>query len=198
MADPAPEQALAAITRELSERGRRFALVGGLAVSVRAEVRFTRDVDVAVLVSDDADAEQLIYELRQRGYQALATVEHETQHRLSTVRLLGSDGVKVDLIFATSGIEPEIIDGATSVEVAAAGSIPVAAAEELVAMKVLSMTDVRLQDRLDAQRILQLVPELDLARVRADLVRIGERGFDRGQDLNSKFDALLRAVGIPS
>jgi hypothetical protein len=45
MTDPAPERALAAIARELTERGRRFALVGGLAVSVRAEVRFTRDVD---------------------------------------------------------------------------------------------------------------------------------------------------------
>jgi predicted nucleotidyltransferase len=47
MAEPAPELALAAIARELSERGRRFALVGGLAVSVRSEVRFTRDVDIA-------------------------------------------------------------------------------------------------------------------------------------------------------
>ena len=39
MAEPAPELALAAICGELVRLGRRFALVGGLAVSVRAEVR---------------------------------------------------------------------------------------------------------------------------------------------------------------
>lgn len=35
------------------------ALVGGLAVSVRTEPRFTRDVDLAVGVVDDAEAETL-------------------------------------------------------------------------------------------------------------------------------------------
>lgn len=198
MIEPAPERALAAIARELVDRGRRFALVGGLAVSVRAEVRFTRDVDVAVVVADDKDAEQLVYELRQCGYNPVASVEHETKHRLSTVRLLGRAGVKIYLLFASSGIEPEIVVGATPVDVAAAGFIPVASAEELVAMKVLSMTDVRLQDRLDAQRLLQLVPDLNLTRVRADLKCIAERGFDRGQDLTAKLNSLLRTVGMQS
>jgi hypothetical protein len=45
----------------LRPRGKRFALVGGLAVSVRAEVRFTRDVDLAVAVSSDAEAESLVH-----------------------------------------------------------------------------------------------------------------------------------------
>ncbi len=196
MADPAPERALAAIARELSERGRRFALVGGLAVSVRSEIRFTRDVDIAVGVADDADAEQLIYQLGQRGYRALASVEHETAHRLSTVRLLGTDSIRIDLLFASSGIESEIVERANAVEIATAGFVPVAAAEELLAMKVLSMTDMRLQDRLDAQRLLQLVSGLDLERVRADLRIISERGFDRQQDLTAKLDSLLAIVGI--
>jgi hypothetical protein len=65
-------------------------------------------------------------------------------------------------------------------------------------MKVLSMTDVRLQDRLDAQRLLQLVPDLNLPRVRADLKCIAERGFDRGQDLTAKLNSILRTVGMPS
>jgi hypothetical protein len=60
MAEPAPELALAAICRELVRLEHRFALVGGLAVSVRAEVRFTRDVDLVVLVAGDSEAESLI------------------------------------------------------------------------------------------------------------------------------------------
>lgn len=195
MAEPAPEQALAAICKELVDRGRRFALVGGLAVSVRAEVRFTRDVDLVVLVEDDSEAESLIYELRSAGYSAIASVEHDTRHRLSTVRLMSPLGVKVDLLFASSGIERQIVDRATPVDFGAAGAVPVANAEELLAMKVLSMTDTRLQDRIDAQRLLQFAPELDLSIVRDHLARITERGYAREQDLEAKLAAVLRDVG---
>jgi len=37
MPDPAPEVALRTICSELAARGRQFALVGGLAISMRAE-----------------------------------------------------------------------------------------------------------------------------------------------------------------
>jgi hypothetical protein len=40
----------------LQDRKRPFALVGGLAVSVRVEPRFTRDIDLAVAVANDANA----------------------------------------------------------------------------------------------------------------------------------------------
>jgi hypothetical protein len=195
MAEPAPELALADVCRALVLCGRRFALVGGLAVSVRAEVRFTRDVDLVVLVADDAEAESLIYELRSAGYSAVASVEHETRHRLSTVRLMSPSGVKVDLLFASSGIEQEIVDGATPIDLGSAGIIPVASAEELLAMKILSMTDTRLQDRIDAQQLLQFTPELDLSVVRERLNRITERGYAREQDLPAKLASVLRSVG---
>lgn len=194
-AEPAPELALAAICSELAQRGCRFALVGGLAVSVRAEVRFTRDVDLVVLVADDAEAESLTYHLRSAGYSAVASVEHETQHRLSTVRLMSPSGVKVDLLFASSGIEPEIVGRATPIDLGSAGRVPVAGAEELLAMKVLSMTDTRLQDRIDAQRLLQFTPDLSLDRVREHLSRIKARGYAREQDLEAKLALVLRDVG---
>ena len=194
-AEPAPELALAAICSELVRLGRRFALVGGLAVSVRAEVRFTRDVDIVVLVADDPDAESLTYHLRTAGYSAVASVEHETRHRLSTVRLMSPSGVKVDLLFASSGIETEIVNRATLIDFAGAGAVPVANAEELLAMKVLSMTDLRLQDRIDAQRLLQFTPELDLSLVREHLARITARGYAREQDLGAKLTLVLEDVG---
>lgn len=78
MGEAAPELALAQICSELVRLGRRFALVGGLAVSVRAEVRFTRDVDIVVVVADDSEAESLTYDLRSAGYSAVAAIEHET------------------------------------------------------------------------------------------------------------------------
>jgi hypothetical protein len=189
----APDEALASAAELLTRLGRRFAVVGGLAVSVRGEVRFTRDVDLAVLVEDDRDAEQLVFQLRDAGYAPIATVEHTRTGRLATARLASPTGIVVDLLFASSGIEPEIVDRATPIELALAGALPVAAAEELVAMKVLSMSESRLQDRLDAQRLLQHA-EVDLDRVRLNLRLIAERRCDRDQDLEAKLELVLRAV----
>jgi hypothetical protein len=184
------ERAIAAIASDLAALGHRFALVGGLAVSVRAEVRFTRDVDVAALVPDDRKAEALVLGLRGRGYRAVATVEHESQKRLSTARLLSALGVKVDLLFASSGIEDEVVSRATSVHFPGVGDIPVARVEELLALKILSMSESRLQDRIDARDLLRFNPGMDMGAVRGNLREIRERGYHRGQDLDQKLASV--------
>lgn len=46
------------IAADLERRHRQRAPVSGFAVSTRAESRFTRNIDVAVLVDDDADSEE--------------------------------------------------------------------------------------------------------------------------------------------
>lgn len=91
----------------LSDCGRQFALVGGLAVSMRSEPRFTKDVDLAVSVADDADAEQVVHSLLQIGYSVLASLEQIATGRLATIRLRppveGSE-IVVDLLFASCEI----------------------------------------------------------------------------------------------
>ena len=79
------ERSLRQVALDLESLDRRFAVVGGLAVSIRsdqiraepsrAEPSLTRDVDVALSVVDDADAEYVINALRGRGYEVLAIVE---------------------------------------------------------------------------------------------------------------------------
>jgi predicted nucleotidyltransferase len=187
-----PGQALIDIAGALAAAGRDFALVGGLAVSVRAEVRFTQDVDIAVAVDSDDDAERLVFDLGRAGYSPIASVEHETQKRLATIRLASPSGITVDLMLASCGIEREVIDRAPVVPLPGVGSIRIARAEELLAMKVLSMTERRLQDRLDALNLVLFNPGLRLDDVRDSLALITERGFDRGQDLAAKLDEVLR------
>lgn len=101
----------------------------------------------------------------------------------------------MDLLCASSGIEAEIVERATTVEIAGVGPVPVAAPEELLAMALLSMTDRRLQDRIDARNLLLANPDLDLTRVRVVLRLISDRGFDGGEPLLSKLDAVLAEVG---
>jgi hypothetical protein len=51
MTEPSLEAALAHVTSELRRRGQSFALVGGLGVSIRGEVRFTRDQDLEAVLA---------------------------------------------------------------------------------------------------------------------------------------------------
>ncbi len=192
MADPS--LGLAGICECLRGQGRRFALVGGLAVSLRAEVRFTRDIDIATMVQDDADAEQLVFVMTQAGYRVVATVEHETQACLATTRLRSSEGFAIDLLFASTGIEAEIVERATSVSMPLMGELPVARSEELLAMKLLSMDRHRLQDRIDAQNLLRFNPDIDFAVVRDNLDLITKRGFHRNRDLVALLDEVSGEV----
>ncbi|MCG8423170.1 MAG: nucleotidyl transferase AbiEii/AbiGii toxin family protein [Proteobacteria bacterium] len=192
MTDPA--RGLTAICKFLHHQGRRFALVGGLAVSLRAEIRFTRDIDLAISVEDDADAEQLVFAIARSGYQVVTTVEHKTQNRLATARLRSQEGFAIDLLFASTGIESEIVARATVVAMPTMGSVPVARSEELLAMKILSMDHLRLQDRIDAQNLLRFNPELDLTVVRDNLRLVIERGFHRDRDLISLLDEVLDEI----
>lgn len=116
-------QAIARVAADVSAR--RWALIGGLAVSARAEPRTTRDVDIAVAVDDDADAEAIVSELLRQGYSLEGAVEQLETGRLATVRLLppgaSSTSVIVDLLFASSGIEPEIVAGATVLAILPSG-----------------------------------------------------------------------------
>lgn len=81
------ERALHRAAAELEEATVPCALVGGLAVSARAEPRTTRDVDLAVSVPGDDQAEQLIFHLQGRGYVVRALLEQERTGRIATVRL---------------------------------------------------------------------------------------------------------------
>ena len=173
----------------------RFALAGGLAVAVRGEPRFTADVDLVVAVANDRAMEALVFQLRDAGFRVVALVEHEARGRLSTARLASPLGPVIDLIAATCGIEAEIVERATDVVIPGIGPLAVARAEELLAMKVLSMTDRRPQDRMDAIGIvLVTADQLDLDVVVDNLRRITDRGYHRDQDLVRKLDDALAAA----
>jgi hypothetical protein len=199
MTDSSPERTLGRVAEDLARRGQRFALVGGMAVSIRSEVRFTRDVDLAVSIASDAATEELVRDLTTMGYLEIAIVEHTTRDRLATVRLRSPTSFVVDLLTASSGIEGEVVERAEPLFIEGAGTVPVARCEELLALKILSMTDAPPQDRMDARSLLASNPGLDLAAVRELLALITTRSFHRGQDLTAKLDGLVTPgrAGLP-
>lgn len=185
------KDALGHAAGELRRQGTKFALVGGLAVSVRGKVRTTRDVDLAIAVSNDAETEALVLNLAPSGYRVLSILEQEVHARLATVRLTSPLGVVVDLLAASCGIESEIVAAATSTEFRGIGAIPVARAEDLLAMKLLSAREGRARDWDDARGLIEENAELDLALVRQRLNLITARGFARKEDLAARLEKLL-------
>lgn len=171
----------------LREEGVSFALVGGLAVSIRTEPRFTRDADLAVSVRSDADAKAVVHRLSARGWQVLAKVEQEATARLATVRLARSGDAQepiADLLFASSGIETEIIASADHVEALPNLTIAVASTAHLIALKVLSRDDERRpQDLVDFRALLRVATNHEVARAGEALALITARGYNRNRDL---------------
>ena len=193
------ESALRQICADLTENGHAFALVGGLAVSARTEPRFTRDADIAVAVASDAEAEALVRNLRSTGYEVEAVVEQQAMGRLATARLTRSSTAPViDLLFASSGIEPEVVAAADAVELLPQLHLRVATTGHLIALKILARDDVnRPQDLGDLRALLRVASAVDVARARAALALIAERGYHRGRDLAADFEALLRTPREP-
>ena len=170
----------------LDRAGAKYALVGGLAVSVRAEPRFTRDADLAIAVSNDAEAEALVHSLVQEGYRTGMTVEQEATGRLASVRLtpdVDPESSFVDLLFASSSIEPEVVAGASLMEVVPDLFVPVAALGHLIAMKALSEAPERFQDSADLVSLLRSASSDDLVIAADAIALIQSRGANRGKDL---------------
>jgi predicted nucleotidyltransferase len=187
------ERALRQAAEDLTRHGRRWALVGGFAVSARAVPRFTSDVDMAVAVDDDSAAERLVRDLLGNGYTLSATVEHDNG-RLATARLgrdVGGVHIIVDLLFASSGIESEIADAAEIIEIAPGLTLPVARTGHLIALKLLARDDdSRPQDLADLRALRRVASSEDMATASAAVQLIMDRGFNRERDLNSSLKEL--------
>lgn len=178
------EDAVQRAVGDLGAIGASYALVGGLAISIRTEPRFTRDVDCAVAVRDDAAAERIVSALLARGYRPAARIEQESVRRLATMRLLipADPGVTVDLLFASSGIETEIVRDAEELGVLPGIRCKVARIGDLIALKVLARDDERRpQDRGDLAALVREASDDEIARARESVARIVQRGFARGK-----------------
>lgn len=125
----------------------------------------------------------------------LASVEQDAVDRLPTARLAprggGEAGAIVDLLFACSGVEPEIVAAAETIEVLPALFMRVARTGHLIALKLLARDDeTRPQDAGDL-RALAAVADAEDFRLAADAVAlIEDRGYHRDRDLVAALASL--------
>jgi len=163
-------------------------------------LRTTQDVDIAVAVSGDQEAESIARALMSRGYQLETEIDQAATGRLATLRLISPhlpDGMPaeesplVDLLFASSGIEPELVAAADRIDVLEGAVLPTARIPHLIAMKVLSETDERLQDRIDLKHLVEAATNPELGEVPELLSLIENRGYGRQKNLPQVFSRFL-------
>lgn len=181
------------IAGDLDVLGYGWALVGGLAVSVRSVPRFTADVDLVVAVTDDTQTVALARSLRDRGWLIDTLIEQDRMKRLATVRLRGEEDTTpvVDLLFASSGVELEIVAGADTIDVFPGHPVHVASVGHLIALKLLARDDTRPLDDADLTALLDVAEPRDLHTARDAIGLITMRGFSRGRDLQEALANLL-------
>ena len=179
-------QVLSALRRENVEG----CIVGGLAVSARCDPRFTRDIDIAVVVDTDEHAETLVRALSLHGLRMDGLIEQEAVGRLAMARLSTDDGLSVDLLIASSGIEAEVVASAETLEVVRGMLLPVARTGHLIALKLLSVAPGRETDAADLRSLAGVATEGDWNLASEAVAQIQERGFARGRQLDSDLLAL--------
>lgn len=182
------------IQKTLHELQIKWALIGGLAVSTHANPRFTNDIDLSVSVSSDKEVENIVFQLQQRKWRAEHIFEEQEKNYISTVRFTHPQhpDIFIDMLFASSGIETEIVEEAIPLEALPDIHIKVAQIGHLLALKILSERDRREQDTLDIKSLLQESSDIDVAKAKEACLLITSRGFHRGRDLEKLLEQHLK------
>ena len=88
--------------------------------------------------------------------------------------------------FSSSGIEPELVEAAERVSYRPGTMLPVARVGHLIALKVLSESDERLQDRIDLKVLAAVATQADWSTAEAAVRLIRARGYHRGRALRKR------------
>ena len=165
MSDPFPAQLLVALRdlqSWLSHERIDYATIGGVAVSLVAQPRFTNDIDAVVWV-DAAEWRPFLESGVQYGFVSRIPDPIEFAARSRVLLLRHSNtGIGLDLSFAALPFEREMIDEAIAIRIQEV-SLRIARPEDLIVMKAVAN---RTKDLADIESILSTNPKLDLARVR--------------------------------
>jgi len=161
-----------------SAKGIPYAIVGGIAVGVWGEPRFTQDVDVTVLVPPGEESE-VIGEILSHFTPRMADAkEFALKHRVLLVK--SKRGCDVDISFGLPGYEEEVIRRAVDYEIEEGKRVKVCCAEDLIIHKAISGRPqdwgdiegimIRQGERLDLNYIERWLEEFSQALARKDIL----------------------------
>ncbi len=160
-------------------------IIGGVAVSLLARPRVTRDVDAMVLL-DDARWEEFLNSGTRFGFHPRMenSLGFARKKRVLLLRHKPS-GVDVDLVFGSLSFEKEAVARSRRVVVGGV-ALPLPSPEDLIIMKAIAP---RARDQGDIEALLDAQPKLDLRRIRR-WVRELSRAMDK-PDVARELERIL-------
>jgi hypothetical protein len=180
---PPIAELLAQLERVFARWGLRWFLFGAQAAILYGAARLSADIDVTVDLGAQSSAE-LVGALAEAGCDLRVGDVVETTRVLPFVHR--ASRIPVDVVLAGPGLEDQFFAGVEE-HIVGEAHVPVAAAEDLVAMKVLAG---RPRDLDDVAAIIRARRgRLDLHRIRATLGLL-EGALDR-RDLRSELERLV-------
>ena len=127
-----------------------------------------------------------MHALASHGLQMAGLAEQEAVGRLATVRLSTEDGLSVDLLIASSGIETEVVTNAEILEVVQGVLLPVARTGHLIALKLLSVAPGRETDAADLRNLAAVATQDEWNLASEAVAQIQDRGYARGRQLDAE------------
>jgi predicted nucleotidyltransferase len=163
-------EAASQIARFLEEQGIPYFIIGGLALQHWGEPRFTRDVDVTVLVTSN-DLEPFVDAVLSRFQARIPDArEFALRHRVLLIR--AQNGVPIDLSLGIPGYEEEAFERSVEVDFPQVGHLRLIGPEDLIIHKCVAG---RPRDMEDVEGILiRQRLRLDLGLIRRWLAEFRE------------------------
>ena len=141
-------------------------------------------------MTDDAEAERAVAALAEGGYRIGMITEQEAADRLAMTRVTDPSGAHIDLLFASSGIEAEVVAAAEPLEIVPGVRLPTATVGHLIALKLLSVAPGRETDAMDLRNLAAVATDDDWNAAAEAVDLITARGFHRNRDLGVDLAAL--------
>jgi len=162
-----PLKALQNIINEFNGQG---VIIGGIAVSLLGEPRFTLDLDAVVLLSVK-DIEWILEVAEREGIEARIPnlVDFARQNRILLLRHIASD-INIDLSLGILPFEVEMIERSQIIEIGNL-KIRIPTAEDLIILKAVAHREKDLQD---IEAIAKTQAEIDMNRICFWLEQFGE------------------------
>ncbi|MCB9708134.1 MAG: nucleotidyl transferase AbiEii/AbiGii toxin family protein [Myxococcales bacterium] len=185
---------LASVLRALKQAfeglGLRWYVFGAQAAILYGASRLTADIDVTVELGTTPIA-QLLHKLQQGGFELRIPDSDGFVERTRVLPIYDSKSrIPVDIVLAGPGLEELFLQRASEMIIDNA-TIPVARAEDLVAMKLLAGRPKDIDDV--AAIIAAQESRIDVALIR-DTLRILEQALDQ-TDLMPQLERILKQVG---
>jgi len=173
----------------LTSHGIAYALIGGVAVQLWGEPRYTQDIDLTVVL-DMSRERELVHAITTHFEPRISDADtFALDNRVILVR--SGSGCPIDISLGLPGYEEEVISRAVSVDFGpGAEGIKVCTAEDLIIMKLVA---ARPRDMDDAEGIvIRQQGQLDADYIRARLAGFAE--LLEMPDFTERFEHLVRVV----